>query len=147
MHWDTMVLTSVIHPTQGSFRIAHCGILNPSTIARTQEFIIWYLEEIVPPLGLLAESIMLCYSIAWGVQLFSRIMWMHIVTKAEELWLLYWPPPTHGDTVTLQHLTASSFLNQLVGTVIIISSFKSKRIGVQPVTLFPPQSLALMRRM
>ena len=119
MHRNTMVLTNVIHPTQGNFRMAHSGILNPSTVARTHELIIWYLEEIIPPQGLFAETIILCYSHAWGIHLFSRTLWMHLVTKAEEFWLLYWPPPALGDIVTLQHLTSSSSLNEHVGTVIV----------------------------
>ena len=48
IHKDTMVLTDVIHPTQGSFRMAFRGVINPTALDRTRTFAIWYLEKIAP---------------------------------------------------------------------------------------------------
>jgi|AntRauTorckE5430_2_1112549.scaffolds.fasta_scaffold01173_2 DNA/RNA endonuclease YhcR with UshA esterase domain len=56
---------------------------------------------------------------------------MHLVTKAEELWLIYCPPLKCGDIVTLQNLISATSLNQQVGTVDVVYSTNSNRIGIK----------------
>ena len=116
-HKDTMVLTDVIHPTQGPFQMAHRGVFNPTALNRTQDFIIWYLTYIVPPAGFMIDTIFMFHGIGWGINLFGRVLWARLVTKAEELSLLYWPPPEVGKLVMLNNLVVDKDLNYRIGRV------------------------------
>ena len=126
IHKDTMVLTDVLHPTQGPFQMAPRGIFNPTAQNRTQEFIIWYLSYIVPPAGFMIDTIFMFHSIGWGINLFGRVLWARLVTKAEELSLLYWPPPKVGKLEMLEKLVVDRELNYCIGTVSTRYSLKSK---------------------
>ena len=130
-HRDTMVLTDVIHPTQGPFNMAHRGVLNPTALNRTQDFILWYLSYIVPPAGFMVDTIFMFHGIGWGINLFGRVLWARLVTKADELWLLYWPPPEIGKLVMLKNLIVDTDLNYRIGTVSTRYSLKSQRTVIQ----------------
>ena len=131
LHRDTMVLTDVIHPAQGPFPMAYRGVLNPVALDRTQDFIIWYLDFIAPPMGFIAQSIFMYYCIAWGFNIFTRILLVRLVTKAEELWLLYWPPPTIDSVVFFQRLHQDTKFNGRSGIVKASYSTNSHRVGVE----------------
>ena len=126
-----MVLTDVIHPTQGPFNMAHRGVLNPTALNRTQDFILWYLSYIVPPAGFMVDTIFMFHGIGWGINLFGRVLWARLVTKADELWLLYWPPPEIGKLVMLKNLIVDTDLNYRIGTVSTRYSLKSQRTVIQ----------------
>ena len=130
-HKDTMVLTDVIHPTQGPFQMAHRGVFNPTALNRTQDFIIWYLTYIVPPAGFMIDTIFMFHGIGWGINLFGRVLWARLVTKAEELSLLYWPPPEVGKLVMLKNLVVDKDLNYHIGSVSKRYSLKSKRTEIK----------------
>ena len=131
LHKDTMVLTDVLHPTQGPFQLAPRGIFNSTAQNRTQDFIIWYLSYIVPPAGFMIDTIFMFHSIGWGINLFGRVLWARLVTKAEELSLLYWPPPEVGKLVMLEKLVVDTELNYRIGTVSTRYSLKSKRTEIR----------------
>ena len=131
IHRDTMVLTDVIHPAQGPFPMAYRGVINPVAMNRTQEFIIWYLSYIVPPPGFLIDTIFMFHCIGWGFNIFYRVLRARIETKAEELWLLYWPPPELDELVRLQNLNVDTDLNDQIGTVSKRYSLKTKRTEIR----------------
>ncbi len=111
--------------------MAHRGVLNPTALNRTQEFIIWYLSYIVLPAGFRVDTIFMFHGIGWGIHLFGRILWARLVTKAEELSLLYWPPPEVGKLVMLKGLVVDTELNYHIGTVSRRYSLKTKRTEIQ----------------
>ena len=118
LHRDTMVLTNVVHPTQGSLRLVYRGVWNPTSLCRTAMFAQWYFDRIVPESARFWTQIfVLNLSFCWGFYIIARVAWAKFCRKADELWLLFWPPPAVGSEVVVHHLQVDTQYNNVVGIV------------------------------
>ena len=135
LHRDTMVLTDVVHPTQGSFRMVHRGVWNPTSLYRTTEFAEWYFQRIVPESARFWTQIfVLGLSFCWGFYIIARVAWAKYCRKADELWLLFWPPPDVGSEVVVHNLQVDTQYNNTVGIVISPFDRSVRRVAVQLMT-------------
>ena len=74
LHRDTMVLTNVVHPTQGSFRMVYRGVWNPTLLYSTTELAVWYFERIVPKSARFWTHIfVLDLSFCWGFYIIAHV--------------------------------------------------------------------------
>ena len=128
----TMLLTDVIHPNpSGPFRMAHPGAINPVILNQTHDFMNWYFESIVPSMDYIVHSFYVILSIGWGLNIFFRLLGVRLQRKADELWLLYWPPPAVGTMITFTGMTQDHCLNGQSGTIEVLFSPLTRRTGIR----------------
>ena len=131
-HPSTMLLTDVIHPNlSGPFRMAHPGAINPVILNQTRDFMNWYFESIVPSMASLVHIFFVILSIGWGLNVFFRVLGVRLQRFADDLWILYWPPPSIGNKVTLKNLTRDTHFNGQQGYIEVPYSSETRRIGAR----------------
>lgn len=70
------------------------GAWNPTSLYWTTEFAVWYFKHIAPESAqFYMQVFVLGLSFYWGLTIIARMSWAKFCHKAEELWILYWPPP------------------------------------------------------
>jgi len=111
--------------------MAHPGAINPVVLNQTHDFMLWYFDSIVPSMDHLVHSFYVILSIGWGLNIFFRILGVRLQRKADELWLLYWPPPIVGTEVVLVNLVREHHLNGVSGCIAVPFSPLTRRTGVK----------------
>ncbi len=130
IHPCFMVLTNVIHPQGGAVRAYQGSLVHPHVMNMVHKYFRAHMEYIDPPIGFLVPILFGFHTYSWITYLLFRILWTWLVTKADELWHLFWPPPAVGTRVQIIGLQKQCHLNGIYGHIAVPYSSKTRRTGI-----------------